>query len=225
LGPWARQERVPQQQLVPECCAKVCVSQNWLSRPGANRSYLVSNGYFEEEVHRAATTDFESSAHGSRSRLGTDFSRGTCLQWANRLGAFHAWAVGSYKTLSYCCSCFLGRPKGPSANRGRFTIARRKLVGLSEGQGGGANGNRWTVQCLPAAGLVLCIAKLQILPEKENHLGPSPGWDNFYISVRNRRIRGRRHFLSLVLKGENIADSMLHLAEEKTKKKTVCRFH
>ena len=71
-----------------------------ISTAVAHRSYLVSNGYFEEEVHRAVD-DLNRGPYLSKLTL---ISRGQLLKWANELGS-NLWPSEMSNIVKYS-NCF-----------------------------------------------------------------------------------------------------------------------
>jgi hypothetical protein len=149
-----------------------------------HRSYLASNGYFDEEVQRAAD---DLNRAGYRSRL-TLISRGELLDWAKAIGA-SLWPaeLGDTQLL---LRLFLADPRDLLPIETLSTLIE-KILGI--GSGVKRFRREQMDRAIPAAALLVGICTARFA-EQENHLAVAWAWTLFLVLA----IGGlERHGLSL----------------------------
>ncbi len=159
-----------QPQLV-QLMSQAIVFPGFPTRP--HRSYLVSNGYFDEEVQRAAD---DLNRAGYRSRL-TLISRGDLLAWAKKVGT--ALWPSELDDTQLLLQLFLADPKDllPIA-----TLST--LVGKLLGMAAGAKRFRREQmdRAIPAAALLVGISTGRFA-ERENHMAVVWAWTLFLVTA------------------------------------------
>ncbi len=193
LGLAAFRQMQPQLvQLMSQAIAYPGISTN-----RRHRSYLVTNGYFDEEVHRAVG-DLNRARYRSRLSL---ISRGDLLDWAKAIGTT-LWPA-ELEDTQLLLRLILADPRDLLPVETLSTLIE-KILGL------GADAKRVSRaqmdRAIPAAALLVGICTARFA-EEENHLAVAWAWTLFFVMA----IGGlERHHLSL--KGPSA--NALSLAEE-----------
>ena len=166
---------------------------------GRHRSFLVSNGYFDEEVQRAED-DLNRAKYPSRLKL---ISRGELLKWAKGIGM--ALWPSELDDTQLLLKLFLADPRDLLPIETLSTLIE-KILGL--GADSKRFGREQMDRAIPAAALLVGIATARFA-EQENHLAVAWAWILFLVLTIGGLERHR-----LTLKGP--AAKALALAETST---------
>jgi hypothetical protein len=177
---------------------------------GRHTSFLVTNGYFDEEVQRAADDLNRNRSYPSRLQL---VSRGDLLKWSKQLGA-SLWP-SELDVTQQLLKLFLANPRDLLPVETLAPLVSQ-LLGLTVGAK--RFGRAQMDRAIPAAALLVGIATANFA-EEDNHLAMAWAWTYYIIAVLGTLERHRLRLAgtasnSVALAEAAISDSLVALWKE-----------
>lgn len=169
---------------------------------GGHRSFLVSSGYFEEEVQRAVD-DLNRAGYRSRIEL---ISRGDLIKWANDLGT-SLWPseLTEVRTL---LELFLANPKNPGPVEKLADLLRHVLI---EGRGKRSLKKAELERRCASAALLAGIVSTSFLAAR-NHYAVVAAWTMFCVTTIGACARHRIALSGSILRSFRLGEEFIHEA-------------